>query len=277
MDQSLVAWLQAVAPERRIYACPPLALALCQVRFATKFGLNDLSVASFQEALEGDYPNPERQQQLTAVQGGAHGGQGDLQVPIPEMLWKFTDDTGDWSVTLTQDFVALETRAYADFDDFLIRLRRVLDVLNQTIRPRVGRRIGLRYINEIRFDVGDWTDIIQKELLGVLAIESIRDSVDQAMQVLTLRAQEAQISLRHGVFPAGTTVVPKPGSQTPTTPFYLIDIDMFREFAPPRSLTMDPVAISEYVATFHSTVSQLFRWATTEEYRASLGERNDGR
>jgi uncharacterized protein (TIGR04255 family) len=277
VDQGLVDWLQAEAPERRVYARPPLALALCQVRFATKFGLNDSSVAPFQEALESDYPNPDRQQQLAAIQVGGQVSQIGLQAPIPETLWKFTDETGDWTVTLTQDFVTLETRAYAHFDDFLARLRRVLEIVDRTIRPRVGRRIGLRYINEIRSTNREWAAIIQHQLLGALAIPSIRDSTEQAIQVLTLRAREARINLQHGVFPTGTTIVPKPGLQVPTEPFYLLDIDMYQDFNPPQSLRMDPLVISEHIEQYHETISRLFRWATTNEYRASLGEHDDVR
>lgn len=272
MGQDLVQWLHAEAPERQVYARPPLALALCQVRFATKFGLNDLGVAPFQEAIEDEYPNPERQQELAAIQVGSPGALLGMQAQAPSLLWKFIDETGDWTVTLTQDFVTLETRAYADFDDFLGRLRRVLLALIGTVKPGVGRRIGLRYINEIRSAERAWLGIIRADLLGVLAINPFQSSCDQAIQVLSLRAREARINLQHGLFPTGTTVVPKPGTQAGTDPFYLLDVDMYQEFAPPKSLKMDASKISEYVAGYHATVSELFRWAMTDEYRASLGE-----
>lgn len=274
MGQGLVEWLHTEAPERQVYARPPLALALCQVRFATKFGLNDPGVAPFQEAIEGEYPNPERQQELTAIQVGSSGSLLGMQAQPPTLLWKFIDETGDWTVTLTQDFVTLETRSYADFDDFLERLQRVLLALIKTVKPGVGRRIGLRYINEIRSAERAWLGIIRTDLLGVLAIDTFQSSCDQAIQVLSLRAGEARINLQHGLVPTGTTVVPKPGMQAGTDPFYLLDVDMYQEFAPPKSLKMDASMISDYVANYHATVSQLFRWATTDEYRASLGVRN---
>jgi uncharacterized protein (TIGR04255 family) len=275
--QGLVEWLHAEAPERRVYAHPPLTLALCQVRFAAKFGLNDPGVAPFQEAIEGEYPNPERQQEIAAIQLGSPGSLHDVQAQPPVLLWKFIDKTGDWTVTLTQDFVALETRAYADFDDFLDRLRRVLLALIGTVNPTVGRRIGLRYINEIRSAERTWSDIIRADLLGVLMIDSFQSACDQAIQVLSLRAGEARINLQHGLFPTGTTVVPKPGMQAGVDPFYLLDVDMYQEFAPPQSLKMDASMISDYVANYHASVSELFRWATTDEYRNSLKECNDVR
>lgn len=272
MGRTLIEWLHAEAPERQVYARPPLALALCQVRFASKFGLNDSMIAPFQEAIEDEYPNPERQQELAAIQVGGAAGQLGFQAQTPGTLWKFMDQTGDWTVTLTQDFVTLETRAYADFDDFLTRLKRVLQALIQTVKPGAGRRIGLRYINEIRSAEQEWKSIVRAELLGVLVIDSFRYNCDQAIQVLSLRADEARINLQHGPFPKGTTVVPKPETQAGTDPFYLVDIDMYQEFSPPKSLKMDASVISGYIGAYHATVSELFRWATTDEYRATLGE-----
>lgn len=272
MSQELVEWLRTEAPLRRVYERPPLTLALCQVRFATRFGLSDLGVAPFQEAIEDQYPNPERQELLAAIQMGGSPGQAGFQTQTPSTLWKFTDESGDWTVTLTQDFVTLETRAYSDFKDFLTRLQRVLKALIQTVKPSVGRRIGLRYINEIRSTERDWLDIIRTELLGVLAIDPLRYSCDQALQALSLQAGEARINLQHGLFPIGTTVVPKPGVQTTSDPFYLLDVDMYQEFAPPKTIKMDASMLLERVKEYHATVSDLFRWATTDEYRASLGE-----
>lgn len=276
MGRDLANWLHIKAPERQIYENPPLALALCQVRFATKFGLNDSGVASFQEALGTEYPIPEKQQ-VASIQIGQPAGPTDFQQATPPILWKFTDQTGDWTVTLTQDFVTLETRAYADFDDFLERLQQVLQTVIATVKPGIGRRIGLRYINEIRSRERAWLDIIRADLLGVLALDSFRESSDQAIQVLSLRAGEAHINLQHGPFSTGTTVVPKPGVQAESSPFYLLDVDMYQEFAPHQPLQMDAVSISEYVERYHTTVSELFRWATTDEYRASLGSRDDVR
>lgn len=275
MGQDLAEWLHTEAPMRRVYERPPLALALCQVRFATKFGLNDLGVGPFQEAVQTEYPNPERQQELlTTIQMGSPAGQIGLQSQTPSTLWKFTDLTGDWTVTLTQDFLTLETRAYADFDDFLARLHRIVQALTETVKPGVGRRIGLRYINEIRSAERAWPEIIRTELLGVLGVDPIRYNCDQSLQVLSLGAGEARINLQHGVLPTGTTVVPKSGTQAETDPFYLLDVDTYQEFAPPKTLKMDASMVSEHVRSYHAIVSDLFRWATTDEYRASLGERH---
>lgn len=205
---------------------------------------------------------------MSVIGGSAQIG---FQAEPLNALWKFTDLEGNWSVSLTQDFVTIETRAYAHFEDFIKRLRWVLQALIDTVEPGLARRIGLRYINEIRSPELTWTDIVRPELLGVLALESFRNSCDQAVQALSLRANEAQINFQQGLFSGGTTVVPKAGEQPLASPFYLLDIDMFQQFAPPISLEKNATEISEYVEHFHATISELFRWATTDEYRASIG------
>lgn len=272
MSMNLVTWLHSEAPPRRVYARPPLALALCQIRYATRFGLNDLVIAPFQAAIEYDYPSPSRHEDIAAIQIGSGGNQIDLTVPSPGVMWKFTDETGDWTVSLTQDFLSLETRSYADFDDFIVRLGRLMTALTETVKLGVGRRIGLRYINEIRGSGIDWRDVITPELLGVLALEPFRQNCDHAYQVLTLRTPDARVNLQHGLFPNGSTVLPKSDVPPSTEPFYLVDIDMFREFPLPHALEMTSPIVSGYVESFHATVSELFRWATTDAYRSSLGE-----
>lgn len=276
MAQTLVDWLHAEAPKREVYRQSPLALALCQVRFTTRFGLADTIVGAFQEALESKYPYPE-QQQIASIQFSGMAGQVSVQAPTPGMQWQFVDDTGDWTVSLTSDFVTLETRAYENFNDFLERLRWVLEAIVSIVKPGFGRRIGLRYINEIQSAERDWAKMIRPEILGPLSVDPIRKNCDQAMQVVSLRFEDVQATLQHGQFPTGSTVMAKPGTPPGKDPFYLLDIDMYQEFGPPRSLRMDAASICRYIDRYHETIGELFRWATTDKYRSSLGERDDAR
>jgi uncharacterized protein (TIGR04255 family) len=276
VDNHLVDWLSAEAPDRQVYEQPPLALALCQVRFTTRFGFSDAGVAPFQAEIEDRYPNPESKQVATLQIIGPSGSVG-LPSPPQSTQWQFMDETGDWTVTLTNEFVTLETRSYAHFDDFLARLRWVLQALTKTVRPGLARRIGLRYINEIKAADSDWLRVVRREILGPLAIPAFQASCDQAIQSLSLRTGDALITFNHGAFPTGSTVVPKPGASAGQEPFYLLDIDMYQEFNPPKALKMDPSLICRHVEGFHDTVSKLFRWSTTAEYRASLGVRDNVR
>jgi uncharacterized protein (TIGR04255 family) len=277
VEVGLTEWLNLAAQPRKVYTHPPLTLALCQVRFATKLSVNNgASVAPFQDAIQDEYPDPAPPtQQVAEIQIASPGGRLEHPGGPQSVLWQFSDISGEWSVVLTQDFLTLETRSYDHFDDFLRRLERILKVLTDTIRPSVGRRIGLRYINEIRPGHRNWSRVIQPELLGPLAIDLFSQNCIQSVQVMNLKAGEARINLQHGAFSTGTTVKPKPGLEVPEEPFYLLDFDVYEEFTAPRTLPMDPSVICKHVATYHQAISKLFLWSVTEEYTATLEERYD--
>jgi uncharacterized protein (TIGR04255 family) len=274
VNEKLVDWLRIESPAREVYERPPLVLALCQVRFSTIFGLDDSRVAPFQQEIESRYPNPNKQQQMTVPFGASIN---QLAAPSSSAHWQFSDDSGDWTVTLTNEFVSLETRAYKKFEDFLERLDWVLQVLVSTVNPSSVRRIGLRYINEVRSESQNWSGIVRQELLGALSIDAFRENCEQAIQLSVFRLGDAKVTFNYGVFQTGTTVVPKPETPQPHDPFYLMDIDVYQEFNPPNLLKMKPPDVGRIVGSYHESIGRLFRWATTDSYRASLGVRQDDR
>jgi uncharacterized protein (TIGR04255 family) len=113
-------------------------------------------------------------------------------------------------------------------------------------------------------------------LLGPLSDERINTHVKQAIQQIVLRFDPDEgISFRHGVL-EGTAVQPRPGEEPPTSRYYLLDYDAFREYPRAGSLLVDPEVICSQVETQHEVIHRLFRWSMTDAYTASLGERNRG-
>lgn len=257
-----------------IYQTSPLVLALCQVRFASVLSVADPTfVAPFQRALLDRYPMTKPQEQVD-IEVNIVEGEPQVIRGSPFRTWRFTDTEDNWAAILTHDFLALETRRYEHFEDFIGQLRFLLEALIEHIKPAIGTRLGLRYINEIRSDNCDWSTIIKRNLLGPLAIEGISQSVEQAVQELLLRFPKDQgVNIRHGHLPQGTTVQPHLGDQVSTRPFYLLDYDVFQEFTPPNILRMNADDICALVAEYHETIYQLFRWSVTDQFTATLGER----
>lgn len=278
MPIDIIEFLHTEAPERKVYDSPPLVLVLCQIRFTRKLKISDdAAVAPFQDAIELLYPKVDRVNQHSAQIQLSGAGPIGVQSASSSPLWQFTDQNGDWTVSLSQESVSLETRSYAHFEEFVDRLRSVAQALILTIRPTFGTRIGLRYIDEIRVAGNDWSTAINPKLLGILSEPSFRENCSQSFSFLNLEAGDAKINIQYGQFPNGTTVVPKPGTDTEEGPFYLLDIDMSQEFVSPSLLAMNEAPIIDFVEKFHSTISSLFRWLTTDEYRATLGERADAK
>ncbi len=253
----------------RVYKNPPLVMSLCQVRFASVLSVSDEAfVAPFQNAIRREFPLADRPVEIQVALDMRPGG---FQPPVTQQKWRFADVSGTWAVVLAQDFIALETREYSDFDHFMERLSFVLNALVKHIQPDPGLRIGLRYIDEIRLADADPRSAIRPELLGAMTQEEVFSKAVRSVQEIALQYPEGEaVTLRHGYFSSGTTVQPPAPESAPLGPFYLLDTDVYREFTPPAVLQMDTDSICQHVEEYHQAVYRLFRWALTDEYAASL-------
>jgi uncharacterized protein (TIGR04255 family) len=126
----------------------PLVTVVAQVRFALHLPIRDpIRVAVFQEAICDEFPHLEQQDVPTL---------NVLPGQIPQLSnetikhWRFSDITHNWRITLTSEFITLETRNYETRQDFLERFERILQALEDTLRPKLVTRFGMRYINQIR-------------------------------------------------------------------------------------------------------------------------------
>lgn len=276
MSKAAPEWLDLKAPPRRVFERTPLILALCQVRYAPMLNVtNPIAVAPFQEAIIGDYPVLSQEQNVNVhVEGDLN--RASVQHSSGSTSWRFTDTEDTWTVVLTTEFLTLETRSYSDFSEFLTRLKKVMTALAKSIRPSVGKRIGLRYVNEIRpgnsDGTSDWTSIIRPELLGALAIPQIAGFAKHSIQLIQLQGpSDIGVNIQHGSFPQGTVVTPRSDTEYLSDSFYLVDVDVYQEFKP-GELYVKPKAICDFVEKYHEILSLLFRWSITEDYMATLGE-----
>src|SRR5256885_1949188 len=118
-----------------------------------------------------------------------------------------------------------------------------------------------------------WSEIILLELLGPIAVPEFTENTLQiasTQQLLLRYANEQGINIQSGFIPAGTSVRPRQAEEIKEKEYYLLDIDVFREFPPFRALSMDTDAISHHVEMFHKTIYRIFRWSVTDQYLATL-------
>lgn len=262
------------AVERVVFERPPLVLIICQLRFAPILSVTDPRfVAPFQQAIRKDYPILTRVTEMRTSLGVQPDA--DLSGDSFAHIWRFADRSDGWTVSLTVDSLAIECRRYRHFDDFLARLRRLLDALVEHIEPAAGLRLGLRYINEIRAADLSPLDAIRPELLGPLAVPVLAERARLSIQELQLQFSENRaLHLRHGLLAEGTTVEPKKGEATPGGPFYLLDMDAFQSYESPDTLIMETEAVCETVVEFHDAIEAMFRWSVTDAFTRSMGVRD---
>jgi len=263
-------------PERVVFGNPPLILTVCQLKFASILSVTiPAYVAPFQQAIREEYPILSRTLQVRAELGaGSESGAAGGSLSQSQ-AWTFVDRSGLWTVTLAEDALAIEARRYLHFENFLGRLRRLLDALVQHIQPSAGLRLGLRYINEIRPDSMVPLDAVKNEIRGPLAVPSLAKRARLSIQELQLQFSENRaVHVRHGLL-QGSTVEPARGESVPQGEFYLLDIDAFQTFEIPDTLLMQPEGICSSVVEFHDAIEALFRWSLTDTYTKSMGGRDD--
>jgi uncharacterized protein (TIGR04255 family) len=171
-----------------------------------------------------------------------------------EQTWIFRSGDENWTVSLGQAHVGLETTEYTSFPDFEQRMNHVLTGLGSAY-PAVESfsRVGLRYVNVFGRDTfpnADWRTWFNPELLGPMADDDLGDVVSEHQQRFVISEEDWTITVRHGTEPDGG---------------YRLDID---------HATNEPVArgaATDLLRDFNNHVYQVFRWTMSEVMLNELG------
>lgn len=275
MQKALGPWSSLEGRPREVLEQPPLALVICQVQYNQKIRVNDSGAAgAFQDRIDSQYPLFEQlETQRIQISSGV-GRSPETQVSELIKVYQFSDLSRDWTVSLSAEAVSLECRSYPDFPAFLTRLAEVLSACIETVRPTIIQRIGFRYVNEIRVDsAADAAKYVRPEMLGPLAVSPFAEQTNTATQSFELGTSgSARINFTHGYFPRGTTVQPRPNDKPAEKAFYLIDVDVYRQFDLSVPTSFNVEATLDHVLTFHDTAAKFFWWAATDELIARCRE-----
>jgi uncharacterized protein (TIGR04255 family) len=241
----------------------PLVRVLAQLRFPTVTALEDPTfVAPIQEALKRSYPilKPSRGQ-------GVFVESLALAAPTvkPFTEWHFSDAEDSWGVTLTPDFVSLQTTAYRSHADFLERLAGLLEVVAQGVKPTHVDRLGVRYINRlVGPSLANLHSYVRPELQGV-TVGPIASRIVHSITESLFTVGEARMLARWGVLPPQATLDPTTAPLNEAS--WVLDLDMFagqrRVFA--------PEAIDAQARELTAYVYKFFRWAVTDQFLRECG------
>lgn len=253
--------------DRVLFEEAPLVLALAQVRYpaAVRFG-EQSSLAALQEELASDYPIAAQEQQvsLTINISGVEQRQGSSP------LWRFSTPDRNWSVVVGQDAVTLEVRTYVEVEHFCEKLLQILNAVKNHIRPTYQLRLGLRYINEFRYENGEtmkiWKELLNRDMLGLSALYA--DNVDHSLHEIRAKFDDEVLMIHHGLLRG--SAAPAPGASPDDTPYYLLDMDYFNETPVPWNSDQ----VVKRVREWNETMYRLFRWAMTDRLFQALGPRD---
>jgi len=242
----------------------PLVRVIGQVLFPPVLSLESRQfVAPFQEAIRSTYPvlRPEQTQSIVL------GPQGVTPGP-KQSAWRFSDVEGVWRVSVTPDFVAIETTSYTSRGDFLERFRFVLDAVAEHFEPAIVQRLGIRYIDRVTGDaLLDIHELVRPEVLGIMALPFAENASHSLTETLfTLPESREQVFARWGKIPAGATADPN-AIEPISEPSWVLDIDMFSH----ESYAFVPEEIVNNAQRFAERLYTVFRWAVTNDFLRRYG------
>ena len=155
-----------------VFKRAPLSRVLCQIGFPPITALSEISsIIGFQEALRSYYPKFSSRESSDVI----------LSEDMDELLqrppiWSLRDDDEHWEVSLGLNFIGLSTTDYSHFNEFALRLLKVLEALERTFAPDRSTWMGLSKANQLRHPTvtksnNCWDHLIRSELLGILEAE----------------------------------------------------------------------------------------------------------
>jgi uncharacterized protein (TIGR04255 family) len=240
----------------------PLVRVIAQVRFPLVVSVEQRNfIAPFQEAIRGAYPVLRQEK----TQGFLMTPAGPAAV-APQAAWRFADMDGQWRVSLSPDFLALETSAYTSRSDFVRRLKDVVAALGEHVAPKLVDRLGVRFIDRVSgAAVDDIAKLFRPEVRGIVGTAS----AGHAQQTLTeslFSIGSALLLARWGLMPPGQTVDPAAIEQSGERS-WILDFDMFS--TAPFPFATD--RIIENARHFAERIYCFFRWAVTDDFLRRYG------
>lgn len=226
-----------------------LRQAVCELRFPTLMELGDpRPPAILVAALRKEYPHLALSNEVTLGIGNGTAGSNNAHI--------FKSVKLNWTVSLKQSALAIETTTYTDFAHFKERVLRVVEAATKTIDTDFFTRVGLRYVNVI-----DINSVPMDGWVNTALVEPIRSGTFHGIHEyagrLQLTADDGGCLLQHGL----RLKQQHAGEDVPSE--YVLDIDTFR-----NEVTLDDTGAA--LDALHVQAFDVFDWAIGPKAREYL-------
>lgn len=252
--------------DRLLFQKNPLAEVVCQLRFPPILSIASAEPASFQDKIRDEYPLYERTEEIRIPQE-IESLVRNLPVQLASGInHKFATADNQRTISLTRDFIAYSDLNYKRWEDFHARLIRAVNALEAIYKPAFYSRVGLRYrdvVDRVALGLNDaaWNELLHPWVLGLLAEESVSDSIVSTQSKTTIRVTEADdkafVTIRYGF----------PQNDTEVRDVYSIDADFF------TTGRIEGNRASEVLGIFNRRAGDLFRWCIKHQLRQALEPR----
>lgn len=244
---------------------PLLVRVVAQVRFPPVASLaNQDFIAPFQEKLRHEYPILRKEQELGLV----IGPNGAASQPTNGIVWRLAQKDEVWRLSLSANFLSLETTGYSNLPEFSGRFVEALEALSALTRPVIYDRLGLRYINRVQGSdrLSRLPKLVRPELLGFLG-------VDIGTATITSSVLQTQFDIEGSGLLVRAIQLPKESTFDPalippiSEPSWILDLDAFT----PKPEDFDIQQIANLLRQLAGRSYRLFRWSVTDQFIVECG------
>jgi uncharacterized protein (TIGR04255 family) len=242
----------------------PLILVICQMRWpqvtAMAGDIGDIAT-KLGKAIAHNYPlsSQHKEVQFQLSPQGVTQTQGDD-------IYEWTSADGDWSILVSQRYLALQTKKYTNRRDFFNRMEEGLSNLLSIVAIPVVERIGFRYTNRISNpeDLERLSDLVKAPVLGS---SQFGDGVEMihTLTEAVYKIDESQLRVRSAQLPRGGTI--DPAIQPVDAKSWLLDLDASSEARIPLEGSQTIAKAQE----LSSLAYAYFRWAVKPEFINHFG------
>lgn len=172
-------------------------------------------------------------------------------------------------IAACSEYVFYETRVYEGFDAARDTFLDMLDAVAEQCPGMKIRRLGMRYINEIKLPEADagpglgadfWEHYINPSLLGGLRFAANDGALARHMCTTELNYGTDRATVKYGIF---NNEYPKPNRRRE----FILDVDTYCM----TELRADAVAAK--LEDYHNAARSVFETAITDALRARMGRR----
>lgn len=160
------------------------------------------SHTKFQEKIKEKYPNIKQNKKETIEVNMSKDSQNIISVTEP--IWIFNNDDKSKLLNLEPDNISITETKYTTFDSYYEDIKFVLDAFIDLYPIKEISRIGMRYINEIKFPTGDpldWSGYIDPNLFSIAKnFPSETDKVLRSMHLLALKEETYKLNFQFGCY-----------------------------------------------------------------------------
>lgn len=242
----------------------PLVAVLAQVMFGSLLSINkEEEVAKFQESIREKYPILKTEKSRTST---LDISAGSVVSTTEHTIWRFSDVDDNWRVSLSPEFVAIETKKYSTREEFKNRINEVLLAVAKHFNPSIMTRIGVRYIDRLKGDsLQNISNLVNPSLVGLLNSD-LNGAIDASVCEALLKFDNQKIFARWGLLPPGTTIDPNLIKPTKDRS-WILDIDASSS----DSRGWDHQFLIQELGSLSDLVYKFFRWSVKNEFLQHFG------